>query len=94
MEQDQQPTSRQLSVGEAVARYSALRLLLFFVVFLPVLALLGDALIALGAGVLGSALLAIPLLGGPRRQLSAAVAARAQARQERQRQGRARLDES
>jgi hypothetical protein len=86
----EQPATR--SIGEAVVRYSLLRLVLFLVVFLPALALIGDLLLAMGAGVLGSALLGVPLLARYRRELNEAAAVRAERRLAEQLQRRARLD--
>jgi hypothetical protein len=77
------------SVGRAVAVYSGLRLLLFLVVFLLALVVVQETLLALGLGVLGSALLSIPLLKPYRADLNAATAARV----ERRSAARARLDE-
>ena len=76
-------------VGRAVAVYTALRLLLFGIVFLLALLVVPETLIALGLGVLGSAVLSIPLLKHQRAELTAATAARVERRQA----ARARLDE-
>ena len=87
-EPDQAPAPP--SVGRAVAVYTGLRVLLFLIVALLALAVVRDPLLAVGIGVLGSALLAIPLLKPYRADLNAAAAARAERRQA----SRARLDET
>ncbi len=80
-------------VGRALAHYTALRFLLFVAVYLVARLVVDEPLLAVGAGVLGSAVLSIPLLGGPRQRLNAATAARAEQRAAERAARRARLDE-
>jgi hypothetical protein len=81
-------------VGRAVALYTTLRLLLFFGVFVVLQFVMTEPLLALGAAVLISAALSIPLLRPWREDLALASAARAERRRVAQAEQRARLDES
>lgn len=81
-------------VGRALALYTTLRLLLFLSVFLLLQLVLQPALLALGAAVLVSALLSIPLLRPWRADLALATAARAERRGAERARARARLDET
>jgi hypothetical protein len=80
-------------VGRALALYTTLRVLLFLSVFALLQLVLEPALLALGAAVLASALLSIPLLRPWREDLARATAARAEQRRAQRVQDRARLDE-
>jgi hypothetical protein len=68
------------SVGRAVARYTALRFLLFVAAFLLVRVFIEEPVLALGAAVILSAIVSIPLLAPYRHRLNAATAARAERR--------------
>lgn len=80
-------------VGRAFALYTTLRLLLFLSVFLVLQAFLRPALLALGAAVLLSALLSLPLLKPWRDDLARATQARVERRLAERSARRARLDE-
>lgn len=80
--------------GRAFALYTTLRLLLFFSVYLLLQLFLEPALLALGAAVLVSAVLSIPLLRPWRQDLARATQARVERRQHDRAANRARLDES
>lgn len=82
------------SVWRAVARYTALRLLLFLAVYLAARLFIDEPVLALGAGVLGSAILSVSLLAKQRSELNRATAARAERRKAEREQRRARLDEA
>lgn len=88
------PSDRPIRpVGRAVALYTTLRLLLFFAVFLLLQLVMSEPLLALGAAVLISAALSIPLLRPWREDLARASAAKAERRRLAQAEQRARLDE-
>ena len=92
---DPTPAGRPVRpVGRALLLYTTLRLLLFLSVFLLLQLVLEPALLAVGAAVLGSALLSIPLLRPWREDLARATAARARSRVDAKASRRARLDES
>jgi Flp pilus assembly protein TadB len=76
-ERDRPAAETGSGVGRAVARYTAMRFLLFVVCFLVARLLIDELVLALGAAVLASAVLSIPLLRDQRQQVSAATAARA-----------------
>lgn len=82
------------SVGRAFALYTTLRLLLFLVLFLVLQAFLSPTLLAVGAAVLLSAVVSIPLLAPWRHDLARATQARVERRQAERAARRARLDES
>lgn len=88
-EQPENQAAPARPLGRALALYTTLRLLLFLSVFLLLQLVLEPALLALGAAVLASALLSVPLLRPWREDLARATAARA----ERRRAERARLRE-
>ncbi len=71
---------RSVSVGRALAVYTGLRLMLFAIVFLLVQLFVEDTVLALGAAVLGSAVLSIPMLKSYRAELNAATLARTERR--------------
>jgi hypothetical protein len=75
-------------VGRAVARYTAMRFLLFAVAFLLARLVVDEPLLAVGVAVVGSAIVSIPLLAPYRQQLNAATAARAERRRAAQEQAR------
>jgi hypothetical protein len=81
-------------VGRALALYTTLRLLLFLSVFLLLQFVVQPPLLAVGAAVLVSAIVSIPLLRPWREDLARATAARARSRVDAKAAQRARLDES
>jgi hypothetical protein len=88
------PSGRPIRpVGRAVALYTSLRILLFLVVFLLLQLVMTEPLLALGAAVLISAALSIPLLRPWREDLARSSAAKAERRRLAQAEQRARLDE-
>ena len=92
---DQAPAERPVrSVGRAFALYTTLRVLLFLSVYLVLQAFLSPALLALGAAVLISAVLSLPLLAPWRTDLARATAARVERKQAEKTARRARLDEA
>lgn len=92
---DASPSPRPTrSTGRAFALYTTLRLLLFLAVYLVLQVFLQPALLAVGAAVLISALLAVPLLKPWRHDLTAATSARLERKQAEREQRRARLDEN
>lgn len=80
-------------IGRAVVVYTALRMLLFFAVFLVARLLIDEVLLALGIAVLGSALLSIPLLAPYRQRLNQAARERSERREDERRRRRERLEE-
>lgn len=82
------------TVGRAFALYTTLRLLLFLVLYLVLQAFLSPPLLAIGAAVLLSAVVSIPLLAPWRSDLTRATQARVERRQADRARQRARLDES
>lgn len=89
------PPQRPLRTpGRALALYTTLRVLLFLAVYLVLQAFLQPALLAMGAAVLLSALLSIPLLRPWRDDLARATEARVERRQAAKADRRARLDGS
>ena len=80
-------------VGRALALYTTLRVLLFLSVFLLLQVFLQPPLLAVGAAVLVSAVLSLPLLRPWREDLARATAARAEQRRQDRAAQRARLDE-
>ena len=92
---DPTPSGRPVrSVGRSLALYTTLRLLLFLSVFLLLQLVLQPPLLAVGAAVLLSALVSIPLLRPWREDVARATAARARSRVDAKAAQRARLDES
>jgi hypothetical protein len=90
----EQPAGRPVrSTGRAFALYTTLRLLLFLSVFLLLQVVLEPPLLAVGAAVLLSALLSIPLLRPWREDLARASAAGVERRRAARAAQRARLDE-
>lgn len=81
------------SVGRAFALYTTLRLLLFLAIYLLLQVFLQPALLALGAAVLLSAVVGIPLLEPWRADLTRATQLRVEGRQADRARRRARLDE-
>ena len=82
------------SAGRAFALYTTLRVLLFLSVYLVLQAFVEPALLALGAVVLLSAVLSLPLLRPWREDLARATAGRARRKQAERAARRARLDET
>jgi hypothetical protein len=81
------------STGRAFALYTTLRLLMFLSVYLVLQFFLEPALLAVGAAVLVSALLSIPLLAPWRHDLTRATQARVERKAEQRAARRARLEE-
>jgi hypothetical protein len=97
VEQDpaQAPGARPVrSAGRAFALYTTLRLLMFLSVYLVLQLFLEPTLLAVGAAVLLSAVLSIPLLAPWRHDLTRATAARVERKQAERAARRARLDQS
>jgi hypothetical protein len=81
------------SAGRAFALYTTLRLLLFLAAYLLLQVFVEPALLAVGAAVLLSAVLSIPLLKPWRDDLTRATQARVERRRDERARRRARLDE-
>jgi hypothetical protein len=89
------PSDRPVrTVGRAVALYTTLRVLLFGAVFLLLQLVMPEPLLALGAAVLISAALSVPLLRPWREDLARASAAKAERRRTARAEQRGRLDEA
>jgi hypothetical protein len=73
----------QRQAARALVVFAAARVVLFLAVLVVVHLLVADVLLALAASFLISAVLAVPLLRGPRSRLASATAARAARRRER-----------
>lgn len=71
------------SVGRSLAVYTGLRLLLFAIVWLVAQLVIEDTVLSLGAAVLVSAVLSIPMLKSYRAELNEATLARAERRRAR-----------
>ena len=71
------PDDHQREAARALALFAAARVALFLAVLVVVHLLVRQVLLALAGAFLISAVLAVPLLRGPRRRLAEATAARA-----------------